>query len=156
MAVLSAVLFLTVSAYARLSHFQMMLGLNDNRQHREVADVEMSRLSSQLEAARAAAAAASGQAGQAEAAANAKLEATLRKQVQVQLRAAILLCRRSFIDLDVVIVLHVRRESLLAHRRGISILRCSDMLMCSASLLLLLAWCAVMVAALTVSATKRQ
>jgi hypothetical protein len=44
----------------------------------------MSRLSSQLEAARAAAAAASGQAGQAEAAANAKLEATLLKQVQVR------------------------------------------------------------------------
>jgi hypothetical protein len=54
-----------------------------NRQHHETADVEKSRLASQLEAARAAAAAASGQAGQVEAAANAKLEAALQKQVQV-------------------------------------------------------------------------
>jgi SpoU rRNA methylase family enzyme len=75
-----------------------------NRQHREVADVEMSRLSSQLEAARAAAAAASGQAGQAEAAANAKLEAMLRKQVQVwpdcnAAIAVIMLCRDPLHDI---------------------------------------------------------
>jgi hypothetical protein len=63
-----------------------------DRQHREVAYVEMSRLSSQLEAARAAAAAALGQAGQAEAAANARLEATLRKQVQVRRRLQFLNC----------------------------------------------------------------
>lgn len=55
-----------------------------NRQNREAADVEMSRLSSQLECARAATAAATGHAGQAEAAAHANLEAALQKQVQVR------------------------------------------------------------------------
>lgn len=63
--------------------FLHLLLLSHNRQHRETADVEVARLSSQLEAARATAAAAAGQAGQADAATNAKLAAALQKQVQV-------------------------------------------------------------------------
>lgn len=54
------------------------------RQQRELADVEMSRLTALLEASKAAAAAATGQAGDAERAAQQRLHTVLAQRVQVR------------------------------------------------------------------------